>query len=198
MCHAPDTCACHDAIPAGRHFYTAGGGHPVRGFSHNRGRGGGGWLCAGADWSCGRTDPLDSGPDGAARNRETLSAGSWFGRTADADAAFAAGGCDGRSRGRVALPGAGCGNCRNPGQSSGGKLHRDKAVSPSVRGDGRAVLADPAGGNRRSECRARPLADLRIALGGQPRRPPRSRRSTLADRAFPLARRTTGGMGGTP
>jgi hypothetical protein len=197
VCHVPDTCFCDDSISNVSPACAAGRVNPDRGFLCGwRGRGGG-WLRHGTAWPWKRGGSLDSGPSGAARNRAALSGRAWATQAADADAAFPASGCDDGGRGGIALQGAGGSDRRNPGQSSGSELHRDKAAGPAGRGNGCPLLADPAGSDHRSKCGARPLADRHAAFGGQPGRPARTRRSALAGRAVPVTRQTTREMGGT-
>lgn len=197
MCHVPDTRSFNDKIAAVISSCAAGRGDPDRSFPCNRCRGGGGWIRHGAAWSWPRCGSLDSGPAGAARDGAALSGGAWVAQTSDDGSTFPPRRCDDRHRGRIAVQGAGCGDRRNPGRSCGSEFHHDEEAGASGRGDRRALLADPAGGNRRSQCGARSLADHDASFNDQSRRCARSGRSALAGRVVPLARRAAGGMGGT-
>lgn len=198
MCHGPDTYPFNDTIAADGLCCATGGGKPCRGVLRNRGRGCGCGFCRGAAWPSGRAGAVDTGSYGTARKWAALSGRAWFAPPAAADAAVASGRCDDRARRGAALHGAGGGHCRNPGRSGCDKLHRDEASCPAGRGDGRALLADPAGRHRRSECGARPLADRHPAFGPASRRSARAGRSALAGRTFPFARCTAGPVGGAP
>lgn len=198
MCHVPDTYSYDNTIFAVSPACAAGRGDPDRGFLCGWRRGSGGWVRHRAAWSGQRRGSLDTGPTGATRDRAALSGGAWAGQAADADAAFPAGGCDGHNRRRLALQGTGRGCGRDQGRPIGGELYRDEATCPAGRVFRRALLADPAGGDRRSQRSARPLAGCHAALGCQPRRPARTGRSALAGRAVPVTRQAAGGMGGTP
>lgn len=198
MCHVPDGCPFHDTSPATGLMCATGWRAAVRGFCRNGRRDGGNRIRCGAAWSWGGPRAVGAGPGGAARDRAALSARAWAAQAADADAAFPAARCPDRGRGGVALQGAGGGGRRNPGRSCGIDLHRDEAAGFQGRGDGCALLADPAGGDCRSQRGARPLAHRTAAIGRQRGRSARAGRSALAAGTVPLARRTAGGMGGPP
>ena len=197
MCHAPDTCSSDDKIAAVSSPCAAGRGNPVRGFPCNRRRGGGYRIRCDAAWSWRWCGSLDSGQAGAARDRAPFSGRTWPAQTFDGDAAFSTGGCDDGGRGRIALQGAGGCGCRNSWRSCSGEFHRDEAACIASRSIRCALLADPACGECRPECCTRPLADFHAALGRQPRRSARARRSALAGRTVPVARRAAGRVGRT-
>jgi hypothetical protein len=196
VCHAADRDFFHDTGSAGERPCATNWHNPVRGFCRNGRRGGGDRVCCCAAWSWRGAGPMGSGSGGAARDRAALSGRSWSSQAADTHAAFPARRCPDRSRGGVALQGAGCGGRRNPGQSASAELHCDETAGDAGRGDGFILLADPAGGDCRSERCARPLADRLAALGGQSGRSARTGRSALAGRAVPVARPQAGHMGG--
>lgn len=198
VCHVPNGCTFHNPSSAVGFPCAAGRRNPVRGLSRTGGRGGRDRVRPRAAWLWSGVCALDSGPAGAAGNGATLSGRAWAAKTTDGDAAFPAGRCDDRGRGGVALPDVSCGHRRNPGQSDGGKLYGNEAAGLAERGLSRALLADPAGGECRSERGARSLADCHAALGLQSRRSACTRRSMLAGRAVPIARQAAGRMGGAP
>lgn len=198
MCHAPDARTFDRTSPAVRLSWATDKHHFVRGFSHAWRRGRRCGVCPVPNQHAGRAAFVVSGPTGAARNWAALSGrAGQRPQTPDADAAFPAHRCHGRSRGGAALQGAGCGGRRNSGRSGGGEFYRDETFGPAGRDGWCALLVDPAGGKRRSECCARPLADCASAVGGKSRRPARTRKSALAGGVVPFARWPAGGMGGT-
>ncbi len=196
VCHAPNGCTFRSPGPAAGGPCAAGRCNPVRGLCRARGRGGRDRVRPGAAWLWSGARALASGSAGTAGDGAPLSGRAWAAKTPDGDAAFPPGRCDDRGRGGIALPGAGCGHRRNPGQSGSGELYGDEAAGLAGRSLGRALLADPAGGECRSERGARSLADCHAALCRQSRRSARARRSVLAGGAVPVARRAAGGMGG--
>jgi hypothetical protein len=196
--HVPNGCTFHSPSSAVGFPCAAGRRNPVRGLSRIRGRGGRDRVRPGAAWPRGGACALDSGPTGAAGKGAALSGRSWSAKTPDGDATFPAGRCDDRGRGGVALPGVGCGHRGNPGQPDGGELYGDEAAGLAERGLCRALLADPAGGECRSERGARSLEDCHASLGLQSRRSACARGSMLAGRAVPIARRAAGNMAGAP
>lgn len=196
MRHVPDTCSFDDTSPAVHLSRTAGRRYSVRNLSRSRGGNCCCGFCSDPDRHAGRAGSVDSGQAGTVRNRAPIPGRTWLSQIADADAAFPAGGCDGRGRRGLALQGAGgCGR-RDSGQPHGPELQRDEAIGATGRSRGSALLADPAERDRRSECRARPLADCHAAILGQPRRCPSTRQPALAGGVVPVARWATRRMGG--
>lgn len=194
--HVPDTCSFDDKSPAVHLSRTAGRRYSVRNLSHSRGRSCCCGFCSDPDRHAGRAGSVDSGQAGTMRDRTPIPGRTWPSQIADADAAFPAGGCDGCGRRGLALHGAGgCGR-RDSGQPRSSELQRDEAIGATGRSRGSALLADPAERDRRSECRARPLADCHVAIPCEPRRCPRTRQSALAGGVVPVARWATGRVGG--
>ena len=169
---------------------------PVRGLCrHGRGCRGGG-LCAVAPGQGCCPGPVDPGPAIVPGNRAALCWRSGRAQRAHAAPCPPARRAD-RGRRGVALQGPVGGGGRDLWQPARAGLHRNQTSGPAGRGDGGALLADPAWWGARSQRRARPLAGRIIALGPEPGRCNGPRRSALAGRAVPVARQATRPLGGT-
>jgi len=196
VCHAPVACTISETSPAGLLPRAAGIRCIVRSLSCTWCRGSCCGFCSVPNQHTGRANPVDSGLAGTARGWTPISDRAWLPQILDADAAFSFGRCDGRGRRGPALQGAG-GCCRgDPGRSCGPDFYHNEALGPAGRGRWRALLADPAGGERRSERRTRSLANCQTSFGVKPRRYACARQSTLASGIVQVALWTAGGMGG--
>lgn len=169
-----------------------------RGFPHNWSRGRCRQIHCESAWTWEKAGAVDSGLCDATRLWSTLSGWAWPGSTDDDVETFPASRCDDRSRGRIALPDAGCGDCRNLWQSPSSELHRDEAVGLTRRGIRGALLADPAKGHRRPQRSTCSVARKCSAFNTQPGRCLCAGRSALADQLVSVTRRTAGRMGSAP
>ncbi len=155
-----------------------------------------GGLCHIRPSRCADADPVGAGSSVAERGGATLSSGVDVNTHSHPYHPTPGRRCSLGDGGRTTLHITGGCNRRGLGRTAHSGFHRNTAAGHKGRGKQSALLVGAPGGNARSECCAKPLADCITAIFGTPLRSTSPRQSTLAGGVVPITAGANRHMGG--